>query len=101
MKNIEITSSVNTFTVISNDYQKAIGSPCVTLNKSDIKKIYISRDGEQLTLEICGVKDFMIGLVGYLDDPTYKSIKIDSINGIPPKTIQEIHDLFVALKNNE
>jgi len=98
--NIEITSSVNTFTVKSNDYLKAIGSPCVTLNKSDIKKIYISKDGTQLTLEVCGVKDFTIDLVGYLGNPALKSIKIDNINGVSPTTIQEIHDLFVQLKNS-
>lgn len=99
MANIEITSSINTVTIVSNDYLKAIGSPCITLNKSDLNKIYISKESNYVTVEVKGTKDFNVDMVGFLEGSTNKTIKIDSINGITPTDIQHIHDLFVTLKN--
>ena len=99
MANLVITSSTNTFTVVSNDYIHAIGTPCITLNKSDITKVYLSKDSTHVIIEIYNTKDFVVDLLGYLGGSTNKSVSIDSIDGVAPTTIQHIHDLFVTLKN--
>lgn len=99
MANIIITSNTNTFTVVSNDYIHAIGTPCITLNKNDIGKIYLSKDSTCVIVELHNAKDFIIDNTGYLVNPALKSVKVDSIDGVTPTTIQQIHDLFVTLKN--
>ncbi len=99
MANIVITSTANSFTVVSNNYLSAIGSPCLTLSKSDIYCVYISKENTYVVVEVLNRKDFTIDTVGYISDNSRKTIKIDSIDGNSDlDTLQKIHDAFKTLK---
>lgn len=99
MAAIVITSGVNTFTVVSNDYAGAIGTPKISINKSEVQKVYMSKDSTFVVIEFYNTKEFRIDLLGYLGGSTNRAVKIDSFNGVAPATIEEIHDLFNSVIN--
>lgn len=97
MANLVLTSRTNTFTVTSNNYLNAIGTPVIILRKSDIKKVYINSTSEYIVIEVLWNKDFAVDLVGYLGGSTNKTVKIDTIDGVEPTSLSHLLELFETM----
>jgi hypothetical protein len=100
MANIVITTDSNNFTVISNVYLNAVGSPKVTMSRRDIEKVYFNKESTYIVVEIKGIQDFLVSPTTVFSvEGKPITVVVDSIDALPMTTLEEIYQAFSTLKN--